>query len=165
MAGVESKTSFLGSVSPWSISRSTTPQPKAAHPETPKPEALRQSSGEDHAVGLTPSLSFKRYPKDCPPLKARWYYAVDVPKRKGAVSAQSMEEQAKSLPVPKKFVPFSDSDSQAVESAFRALVDDDDRHHSSDEASSPQRTRIPVNEDCLFDVDIENRELVPAYWL
>jgi hypothetical protein len=25
--------------------------------------------------------------------------------------------------------------------------------------------RVPVNEDFLFDVDIEKRELAPAYWL
>lgn len=26
-------------------------------------------------------------------------------------------------------------------------------------------TRVPVNEDFLFDVDIEKRELAPVYWL
>lgn len=25
--------------------------------------------------------------------------------------------------------------------------------------------RVPVNEDFLFDVDIEERELAPVYWL
>ncbi|KAI1109017.1 DDHD domain-containing protein [Nemania sp. NC0429] len=36
-----------------------------------------------------------------------------------------------------------------------------DRHTSS----IPSGLRVPVNEDFLFDVNIEQRELIPAYWL
>ncbi|KAI8633756.1 DDHD domain-containing protein [Xylariaceae sp. FL1651] len=35
----------------------------------------------------------------------------------------------------------------------------------SDVGSSPSGMRVPVNEDFLFDVDIEERELAPVYWL
>ncbi len=34
-----------------------------------------------------------------------------------------------------------------------------------DSGSSPSGLRVPVNEDFLFDVDIEQRELAPVYWL
>lgn len=39
--------------------------------------------------------------------------------------------------------------------------------NSGDNPSKPGQdpTRVPVNEDFLFDVDIEKRELAPAYWL
>lgn len=33
-----------------------------------------------------------------------------------------------------------------------------------DSKSNIGRTKVPVNEDFLFDVDIEERELAPAYW-
>ena len=33
------------------------------------------------------------------------------------------------------------------------------------EENDPGRLRVPVNEDYLFDVDVEKRELMPAYWL
>lgn len=33
------------------------------------------------------------------------------------------------------------------------------------EDSHPNAVRVPVNEDFLFDVDIEARELAPVYWL
>ena len=36
---------------------------------------------------------------------------------------------------------------------------------SADGTDSEAGTRIPVNEDFLFDVDVEKRELAPVYWL
>jgi hypothetical protein len=33
------------------------------------------------------------------------------------------------------------------------------------EAESDGSVKVPVNEDFLFDVDVERRELAPAYWL
>ena len=37
---------------------------------------------------------------------------------------------------------------------------------NNDENSGNGRTvKVPVNEDFLFDVDIEKRELAPTYWL
>lgn len=35
----------------------------------------------------------------------------------------------------------------------------------TDTDSSSAGLRVPVNEDFLFDVDIEKRELAPVYWL
>jgi hypothetical protein len=66
------------SISPWSGSRSSTPKP----PSTAAPReasGLRNQQGGDHTTqSWKYGLSSKRYPPDCPPLNARWFYAVDV---------------------------------------------------------------------------------------
>lgn len=41
----------------------------------------------------------------------------------------------------------------------------DNVFRTSDEFDSSKLTKVPVNEDYLFDVIIEQRELVPAYWI
>ncbi|KAL2421615.1 putative phospholipase C20G8.02, mitochondrial [Exophiala dermatitidis] len=155
------RSSFLGSISAWS--RSSTPPPKSPL-QKPKedPPALRQSTGLDHTISLRPSPSLRKYPKDCPPLKPRWFYAVDVPKRKPFASESTPEEKAKPPPVPKKLVPFSSRDSQAIEKAFQSLDKDD---HGQGDNAEPTSTKVPVNEDFLYDVHIEKRELEPVYWL
>ena len=160
MADATSKTTFLGSISPWS--RSNTPPPKSPR-QLPKADAFTPSRGVDHSISLRPSPSLRRYPKDCPPLKTRWYYAVDVPKRKPIAPEQPVakEEKLKPPPAPKKFVAFSNTDSQAIENAFQTL----DTEAAKDDSSQTTSTRVPVNEDYLFDVHIEKRELEPAYWL
>lgn len=95
---------------------------------------------------------------------------------------------------PKKFVAFSKNDSKSIESAYQKLLErvEDERGKASvnrharsgslrlretpmesppnttiDEGKSgrPDAVRVPVNEDFLFDVDIEQRELAPVYWL
>jgi hypothetical protein len=62
--------------SPWGP-RSSTPKPIAA---TPPGEAsgLKNQNGGDRTTQHWHGLSLKRYPPDCPPLDARWFYAVDV---------------------------------------------------------------------------------------
>lgn len=153
--------SFLSSISPWS--RSSTPPPKSPR-QAPKdePHQLRQSTGIDHTISLRPSPSLRRYPRDCPPLITKWYYAVDVAKRKPFAAESGSEEPAKATTGPKKFVGFSSTDSQAIEKAYQSL---DRGDKSQSDTSNPTSTRVPVNEDFLFDVHIEKRELEPAYWL
>ncbi|KAI1271716.1 DDHD domain-containing protein [Xylaria sp. FL0933] len=50
---------------------------------------------------------------------------------------------------------------------LRAVSAEDARKVKSEEdsGSSPPGLRVPVNEDFLFDVNIEQRELAPVYWL
>ena len=166
MAVPEPKSSFLGSISPWSISRGATPSPKPILPEDSREgDTLKQSSRLDHSVSLRPSPSLRHYPGDCPPLKPRWFYAVDIPKRKPHAANQSSEQPSIPPPVPKKLVPFSLNDSQTLESAFQSLDKDDTASTSQETSTTPGMAKIPVNEDFLFDVDIEKRELEPAYWL
>ncbi|KAI8157049.1 putative phospholipase [Colletotrichum sp. SAR 10_70] len=136
----------------------------------------------------------KSYPADCPPLNVLWYHATDVPKRKPQFLRDKPKptDDAKPPPQPKKFLPFAKGDSRAIELAYQRLLEDsekrrgdrsqrnvsggsrrgrkttgDDGAHSSLETSpeSAPKTRVPVNEDYLFDVDIEKRELEPVYWL
>ncbi|KAH0841565.1 hypothetical protein AYO21_01197 [Fonsecaea monophora] len=162
MAEAANKSSLASSIFSWS--RSSTPPPKSPLPKpSDASQALRQSSGLDHTVNLNPSPSLRRYPKDCPVLKPRWYYAIDVAKRKPFAPEPTPEEKAKPPPVPKKLVPFSTSDSQSIEKAYQNLAQ---RNQNKDGTTEPpSATTVPVNEDYLYDVDVEKRELLPAYWL
>lgn len=105
------------------------------------------------------------------------------------------KEDAKPPTAPKKYVPFSVNDTRSIENAYQKLLEElegdrergmatrhvqsnplrlrstsgEDKLSSSsmDTEDDTQRrgVRVPVNEDFLFDVDIENRELAPVYWL
>ncbi|GAP83143.1 putative ddhd domain-containing protein [Rosellinia necatrix] len=98
-------------------------------------------------------------------------------------------------PVPKKFAAFSKVDSRSLENGYQKLLEEMEcdrgqgvnqhtRTRSSsrrsrgasvedesktgldgDAAKAPTGLRIPVNEDFLFDVNVEQRELSPVYWL
>ena len=95
----------------------------------------------------------------------------------------------KPAPAPKKYVSFSTEDSQAIEAAYQKLSGEEDewnrenlrrksgqanagdlnpatRADNQTARNQPEvgRIRVPVNEDYLFDVDIDGRELLPAYW-
>lgn len=164
MAGADQK-SFLGTLSPWSTPRSSTPQPSDRPPGNP--DVLQRSQGEDHTVTHRHKLSLRHYPPDCPPLKARWFYAVDSPKRKPALLDQKKPD-SKPPPPPKKFIPFSSRDSQSIEATFQKLSEIEDSHTDEKarrDALKQVSTKVPVNEDYLFDVDVEARELSPAYWI
>ncbi|KAF3046752.1 hypothetical protein E8E11_005109 [Didymella keratinophila] len=184
----EGKQGFLAGLSPWG-SRAATPKPPAT-PTTAEAEKTKgkekekepESSagapgtqrGGDHVIDRRHRLSLKRYPRDCPPLAVRWFHAVDLPKRK-PFSEHAITPD-KPLPKPKKWIPFSKGDSRAIETAFQKTADEAEAAeqrkdllspvtpvHSSNEP--PKTTKVPVNEDYLFDVEIETRELAPSYWL
>lgn len=142
---------------------------------------LRQQRGGDHKVSHRHRLSLKRYPRDCPYLRVQWFFAVDVPKRKPVYSDKPLgKPEGVETPKasPKKYAPFSKKDSRAIEVAFHQLAQEEDaterRELESLDISIPQDFKaeprqasitVPVNEDYLFDVDVESRELGPAYWL
>lgn len=109
----------------------------------------------------------------------------------GAPTAKTEKPKA----APKKYSAFSNNDSRAIEAAFQKLgededaeerkkleVEDDISEYKSDigrrtdgqtnigieeteDELKPGPVKVAVNEDFLFDVDIERRELGPAYWL
>jgi hypothetical protein len=151
-------------------SRSTTPRPGTWDQTTRNGrDSLQRSQGEDHTISYNHYLSFHRYPPDCPPVKPRWFYAVDTPKYK-VIYPEQKKGDGKPLQPPKKFVPFSLGDTQSIEAAFQRLVNSENpgdaiesRENARKERDSP--IKVPVNEDYLFDVDVEQRELAPAYWL
>lgn len=60
----------------WSASRSSTPKPTSAV-DSAEASGLRNQHGGDHTTQHW-GLSRNHYPADCPPLRARWFYAVDV---------------------------------------------------------------------------------------
>ncbi|KAF2821717.1 DDHD-domain-containing protein [Ophiobolus disseminans] len=189
MAAPDNKQGFLANLSPWG-SRAPTPKP----PPTPKTDADREKDrakakereaavlgtqrGGDHVVDRRHRLSVRGYPKDCPPLAVRWYHAVDVPKRK-PLSAHGLASDS-ALPKPKKWIPFSTSDSDAIEAAFQKSADvanaaesrksvagspTPDKPDKEGTTAKATTTKVSVNEDYLFDVEIETRELAPSYWL
>ncbi|KAL3456318.1 DDHD domain-containing protein [Aspergillus heterothallicus] len=132
-------------------------------------DILRRSKGEDHTVSHRHRLSLRQYPLDCPPLKVRWFYAVDSPKWKPSLSDQK-RENPKPLPQPKKFVPFTSKDSQSVEYAFQGLcnieIEQEQAHYTRPvDKVLDEPVKVPVNEDYLFDVNINQRELSPSYWV
>ncbi|KAI8957653.1 DDHD domain-containing protein [Daldinia sp. FL1419] len=186
--------SAVDSINPWTTNRSTTPTPKDVAPKpgkTPPPT----KKAEDHSTNTLYGQSFRRYPPECPPLNVMWFHAVDVPKRKpNFLKTKKKEEDAAKQAPPKKFVAFSKNDSRSIENAYQKLLEEleDERGKGSvnkQMRSSSQRRRavssedepntsidgengklqgglrVPVNEDFLFDVDIEERELAPVYWL
>ncbi|KAI1778022.1 DDHD domain-containing protein [Hypoxylon cercidicola] len=184
--------SAVDSINPWTTSRSTTPVPKDAPPKT-KTAPTRKA--DDHSTNTLYGQSFKRYPPDCPPLNIMWFHAVDVPKRKpNFLKSKGNDDDGTKQPAPKKFMAFSKNDSRSIENSYQKLLEEleDERGKSStnkqmrsssqrrrvvssekqlntsiDGETSRQRggLRVPVNEDFLFDVDIEDRELAPVYWL
>ncbi|CAL3971357.1 hypothetical protein PZA11_007864 [Diplocarpon coronariae] len=187
----------VDSISPWGGSRSSTPKP-ASTTVPGEGSGLGHQRGGDHTTQNWHGFSSKRYPADCPPLNARWFHAVDVPKRKpkllNKVNDKGVKPPAAPAPAPKKFVLFSAHDSRSIEAAYQKLADEYDDPHgelrqkgedqssgglspptgrksntSIDEAGldthAGGKVRVPVQEDFLFDVDIEQRELSPLYWL
>ncbi|KAF2789718.1 DDHD-domain-containing protein [Melanomma pulvis-pyrius CBS 109.77] len=188
MSTPENKPTFLSvginALSPWG-SRSSTPKPPPT-PKTPKPEdedkpqppGMGPQRASDHTISRRHGLSLKKYPRDCPPLAVRWFHAVDVPKRKPFPSKLAPPPPDKPGPRPKKWIAFSSGDSRAIETSFQKLSDDADSAEQRKGIISPSSpgqgnrdssqetsTKVPVNEDYLFDVEIETRELAPTYWL
>ncbi|KAI0387183.1 DDHD domain-containing protein [Hypomontagnella monticulosa] len=184
--------SAVDSINPWTINRSTTPTPKD---NPPKAKTVATRKADDHSTNTLYGQSFKRYPSDCPPLNVMWFHAVDIPKRKpNFLKSKKKDEDGTKQPPPKKFVAFSKNDSKSIENAYqklleeledergkssmnrqmrsssqrrRAVSSEDNRNTSIDREGGGQQggLRVPVNEDFLFDVDIEERELAPVYWL
>ncbi|KAL2811164.1 DDHD domain-containing protein [Aspergillus granulosus] len=159
-------TAFSGTFSSKSGSENANGQPTvSAYAQ----DILLRSKGEDHTVSHRHRLSLRHYPADCPPLKVRWFYAVDSPKWKPSLSDQK-RENSKPLPQPRKFVPFTPKDSQSVEHAFQDLcnieIEREQAHYTRPmDKARDDPVKVPVNEDYLFDVNINQRELGPSYWL
>jgi hypothetical protein len=65
------------SITPWGSSRPSTPKP-ATTTVPGEGSGLKNQHGGYQSTHQWHGLSSKRYPSDCPPLNARWFYAVDV---------------------------------------------------------------------------------------
>ncbi|TLS27323.1 hypothetical protein PpBr36_05317 [Pyricularia pennisetigena] len=177
--------SAVDSMNPWGGSRSTTPTPKEPVPPTPPPPPATSNPG-DHSINYVYGQSTKRYPPDCPPLNVKWFHAVDIPKRKPKfLRSKKPIEDPKPPPAPKKLVPFAPEDSRSIEATYQTILEDLEKNRGSTTKrppptklsrrpqvgsgdSTPRTTDhhiVYVQEDFLFQVDIEDRELAPVYWL
>ncbi|KAI5964911.1 uncharacterized protein KGF55_001982 [Candida pseudojiufengensis] len=78
----------------------------------------------------------------------RWFYASDVPISKPEWFNYKQTKQ------PESFIPFSEYDSINLEKEYQKLNKNHER----------QPKPIEVNEDKLFEVNVKNYQLSPAYW-
>lgn len=107
-----------------------------------------------------------------------------------SISKSAAKDSDKSPPPPKKFAAFQASDSRAIEATYQRLLEEQEERYANspsatklagsasdyEDAAKSDRavgqeekgmatpTRVAVNEDFLFDVDIFERELAPVYW-
>ncbi|KAJ4302539.1 hypothetical protein N0V88_002689 [Collariella sp. IMI 366227] len=111
---------------------------------------------------------------------------LKIPKRKPKF-LQSKNSGDTKPQQPKKFVAFSTEDSRAIETAYQTKLQELEEERNQNNGLTPSRvgtkrpratssvekpdtettnskTTVPVNEDFLFDVNIEDRELAPIYW-
>ncbi|KAH6667010.1 DDHD domain-containing protein [Plectosphaerella plurivora] len=152
--------SAVDSLNPWAnSSRSVTPTPN-----TPTTSTTIGDHSTTHLYGQ----SIKSYPSDCPPLRVQWFHATDTPKRK-PVTHISKPVDEKPLPQPKKFAPFSQSDSRSIEHSYQTLLERSEQSRAEPGSTNQThrdspRNLVPVKEDYLYDVDIRNREVAPVFW-
>ena len=190
---LQERTSYFEAFNPWGTNRSSTPGLKDTDSGPPSP--TNNQTPANHSTTHLYGQSFARYPPDCPPLRVQWFHAVDVPKRKPQLlrASPSLKSQEKSLPHPKKRVAFSAADSHAIENAYQLLLEAWEERRETRGGSvgslagkkralsaigsprvkdgnlgvtpKPPVTTVSVNEDSLFEVNIEDRELSAIYWL
>lgn len=109
-----------------------------------------------------------------------------VPKRKPKFMLPRSSADTKPAQ-PKKFVAFSAEDSRAIEAAYQSKLQELEEERSRNNGNAASRTgykrpratssesaadaeptisctKVSVNEDFLFDVNLEERELAPVYW-
>ncbi|KAI8835317.1 DDHD domain-containing protein [Chytridium lagenaria] len=108
-----------------------------------------------------------------PEATIRWFHATDVPKSDTTpfriIPAASVEP-AKTPKVPTNWLPFSTRDSNAIETVWQALQklkasgDKSGEATDYDLAGSKIQTRVSVNEDHLYEVDVAKKEIYPVYW-
>ncbi|KAF5022221.1 hypothetical protein F66182_5736 [Fusarium sp. NRRL 66182] len=187
--------SAVDSINPWAASRSTSPTQKTKPEEETRPAAapanpddhstthLYGQSFQTYPSGCPPLKVQWFHAVDVPKRKPQ----LSRPTKPEKPSTQP----EKALAVPKKYSAFSSSDSKALEAEYQKLLEEMENTRSQTSGSmrlvSRKRkadgtdatteqalgllearsngTRVPVNEDFLFDVDIETRELAPVYWL
>ncbi|KAK6458620.1 DDHD domain-containing protein [Scheffersomyces xylosifermentans] len=83
-------------------------------------------------------------------IRVKWFYATDVPLSKPEWFDYTKENDAK------KFIPFSDYDSSQLEKRFQEL--------GNSSGSSDVSPIVEVNEDKLFQVDLNKLNIAPVYW-
>ncbi|KAL7623349.1 hypothetical protein AAE478_007030 [Parahypoxylon ruwenzoriense] len=185
--------SAVDSINPWTISRSTTPTPKDVPPKT-NTTATRKADDHSTNTLYGQSFR-KYPPDCPPLNVMWFHAVDVPKRKPNLLKTKKKDDDGAKQPLPKKFVAFSKNDSKSIENAYQKLLEEleDERDKGSikrqiHSASQRRRARsaednpntvsidkesgkhqssqrVPVNEDFLFDVDIEERELAPVYWL
>ncbi|KAJ3053401.1 hypothetical protein HK097_004377 [Rhizophlyctis rosea] len=104
-----------------------------------------------------------------PYLKPRWFHAVDVPK---ADTTPFKVATAKETPkAPAVWKSFTAQNSAALETAYQRLSDLRLKEREKEKAGNkstvekdPRGFKVHVNEDNLFEADVEKKEYYPIYW-
>ncbi|KAI9093776.1 DDHD domain-containing protein [Phlyctochytrium arcticum] len=96
-----------------------------------------------------------------PELKARWFHAIDVPKRD--TSPFKLSSSSNTNKSPSSWKHFTHHDSDRLEAAWQSLQRIKNR---SEDSSIPPDfdARVLVNEDYLFEANIDKMEINPVYW-
>ncbi|KAH8887780.1 DDHD-domain-containing protein [Thozetella sp. PMI_491] len=183
--------SAVDSINPWSGSRSSTPVAKEPAPRSPasvnpgdhssnpfygqslkkypadcpplvvqwfhavdvpkrKPKFLKSKNDDDKKPQAQPKKYVAFSPGDSRALEAAYQTKLEA-----------IEEERDAAPVPRTGSVRAGSKRPRVVS-----VDDPQQTTDAEEMwERPGGTRVPVNEDFLFEVGIEERELSPVYWL
>lgn len=98
-----------------------------------------------------PKASLRSYYTSAPPIKPRWFYATDAPVSMPAPYKYQQKTQ------PEKFQEFSDFDTDRLEADYLRLKKE---QRNEQEGAD----KVSVNEDFLFEVDLEKRQMAPVYW-
>ncbi|KAK0644399.1 DDHD domain-containing protein [Cercophora newfieldiana] len=182
--------SAVDSINPWAGSRTSTPLPKEPQPAPPQPSAVDHAinpyygqSFKKYPLDCPPLKVQWFHAVDVPKRKPKFLSAKDEKK----------DDQKKPTIQPKKFATFSPGDSRALEAAYQKKLEEIEAERASGTAVTSVRAgskrprvvsgadiastdgaeggaensssvKVPVNEDFLFDVNIDERELGPVYW-
>ncbi|KAI9685852.1 MAG: hypothetical protein M1822_004130 [Bathelium mastoideum] len=156
----------ISAFSPWS-SRSASPKPEQESQAAPEP-TLASTKGGDHTFPKRkPHPAGEANPDDKP---------QPPPKKYTPFSRQD----SKALEAAYQSSAENEDDAEVSRVYHKAVQDDGDlgaAHHPRSDGKQNTNmegqgsveknhmVKVPVNEDFLFDVDIERRELAPTYWL
>ncbi|KAK3316740.1 DDHD domain-containing protein [Apodospora peruviana] len=185
--------SAVGSINPWGGSRSTTPTPRDHQPLPPPPSNPGDHStnpfyGQSirrYPPDCPPANVQWFHAVDIPKRKPKFLQDKNVnktddkkstPQPKKFVAFSAGDSRALETAYQKKLQDVEDGRKPSQDNSGARAGTKRPRVVSGEEAKNtnltgsedgtPKRdhTRVPVNEDFLFDVDIEDRELAPVYW-
>ncbi|KAL1903304.1 hypothetical protein Sste5346_000589 [Sporothrix stenoceras] len=188
-ASTDPVTNATGTAATASYSSLTGPQPPAGTPASTAPDHGTRSyygrSFKRYPPGCPPLKVQWFHAVDSPKRKAHWMGSKKVPQDtkplpppKKYVKFSVNDNRSIEAAYQKELEGFEDRDQALPGSRSRgkSATSTDDTLDSGAAANKDEKAndelqtkgsgvKVPVNEDFLFDVDIESRELAPVYWL
>ncbi|KAJ3187532.1 hypothetical protein HDU85_006827 [Gaertneriomyces sp. JEL0708] len=99
---------------------------------------------------------------EAPKLTVRWFHAVDVPKLDNTPFRVATTTNSSKQPASWK--PFSEKDSAKLEDVYQKHVRCKKLEKNGEKPTQEVQTKVPVNEDHLFEADVAKMETYPVYW-